>query len=221
MVYFLIPTGRSVIILKEYKNFMTQTSQKLITRSRILETALDLISRQGYEATSVADICNNAHISKGAFYYHFPSKQDLFLVLMTNWLDEVDKFFQLAASSARNVPDALERIAGTTGYFFNNLESGFPILLEFWQQASRQPQIWEQAVAPYRHYLDYFADFIQSGIEEGAFEKDTDPQLTARLFLAVAMGLLLQASFDPNGADWQEITRSGIKTILDGIRRSK
>ena len=200
---------------------MTLKTQGEETRNTILDTALDLFSRHGYEATGVADICRKAHVSKGAFYYHFPSKQDLFLVLMTTWLDEMDKFFQVASSSAENVPDALERIAATTGYFFNNLENGFPILLEFWQQASRQPQIWERAVAPYRHYLDYFADFIQSGIEEGAFDENTDPQLTARLFLAVAMGLLLQASFDPDGADWQEITRSGIKTILDGIRRSK
>ena len=198
---------------------MTQTSQKLKTRSTILNTALDLFSKNGYEATGVADICQNAHISKGAFYYHFPSKQDLFLKLMTTWLEELDKFFQVAASSAENVPDALERMAGTTGLIFSNLESGFPILLEFWQQASRQPQIWERAVAPYRHYLDFFADFIQSGIEEGAFEEDVDPQLTAHILMAIAMGLLLQASFDPNGADWQEITRSGIKTILNGIRR--
>jgi hypothetical protein len=37
--------------------------------------------------------------------------------------------------------------------------------------------------------------------------------------MAVAMGLLLQASFDPDGADWQEVTRSGIKMILSGLRR--
>ncbi len=198
---------------------MTHPSNRLKTRSKILETALDLISKKGYEATGVADICHKAHISKGAFYYHFSSKQELFLELMTTWLEDVDKFFQLAASSAGNVPEALEKIAGTTGYIFGNLESGFPILLEFWQQASRRPDIWERAVAPYRHYVDFFADFIQSGIEEGAFAEDTDPQFTARLLMAIAMGLLLQASFDPNGADWQEITRSGIKTILNGLRR--
>jgi len=198
---------------------MTNPSNRLKTRSKILETALDLFSKQGYEATGVADICRNAHISKGAFYYHFPSKQELFLELMTTWLEEVDKFFQAAASSADNVPEALERMAGTTGIIINSLEHGFPILLEFWQQASRQPEIWAQAVAPYRHYLDFFADFIQSGIEEGAFDEDIDPQFAARILMAIAMGLLLQASFDPNGADWQEITRSGIKTILNGLRR--
>jgi len=33
------------------------------------------------------------------------------------------------------------------------------------------------------------------------------------------MGLLLQASFDPDGADWQDTTFSGIKLFLKGIRR--
>lgn len=198
---------------------MVQTSQALDTRSTILDSALELFSMNGYEATSVAEICGAARVSKGAFYYHFPSKQDLFLALMTTWLDGVEDFFNKAASSAPSVPEALERMAGTTGRIFNDLESGFPILLEFWQQASRQPEIWKRAVAPYRHYLDFFANFIQSGIEEGAFETDLDPHCTARILMAMAMGLLLQASFDPNGADWQEITRSGIKTILRALRR--
>jgi len=198
---------------------MAQTSQALDTRSAILDAALELFSRNGYEATGVAEICAAAQVSKGAVYYHFPSKQELFLALMTTWLEGVESFFNAAADSASTVPEALERMAGTTGRIFNDLESGFPILLEFWQQACRQPEIWERAVAPYRHYLDFFADFIQSGIEEGAFEADLDPHLTARILMAMVMGLLLQASFDPNGADWQGITRSGIKTILKGIRR--
>ena len=198
---------------------MAQTSQALDTRSAILDAALELFSRNGYEATGVAEICAAAQVSKGAVYYHFPSKQELFLALMTTWLEGVEVFFNAAADSASTVPEALERMAGTTGRIFNDLESGFPILLEFWQQACRQPEIWERAVAPYRHYLDFFADFIQSGIEEGAFEADLDPHLTARILMAMVMGLLLQASFDPNGADWQGITRSGIKTILKGIRR--
>jgi len=60
---------------------------------------------------------------------------------------------------------------------------------------------------------------MESGIEEGDLDEDLDPQFAARILMAIAMGLLLQASFDPNGADWQEITRSGIKTILNGLRR--
>jgi len=191
------------------------------TRNTILHTALELFSRNGYDATSVAEICQRAKMSKGAFYHHFPSKLDLFLALMATWLDEVDGMFQTAGATAEDIPQALENMAGFSGGIFEVLEGGFPILLEFWTQASRQPAIWKRAVEPYRKYLSFFAGVIQTGKEEGAFDDDLDPELSARLLMAVAMGLLLQASFDPEGVNWQEVTRSGIKMLMSGMRRRK
>lgn len=47
------------------------------TRERILESAQDLFYRQGYQATVVNQIIEDAGISKPTFYSHFPSKEDL------------------------------------------------------------------------------------------------------------------------------------------------
>ena len=46
------------------------------TRSRILDAAQGCFVQHGYDATGVAEICRSAGLSKGAFYYHFPSKLD-------------------------------------------------------------------------------------------------------------------------------------------------
>jgi len=198
---------------------MSHYPRGLDTYHLILETSLDLFSQYGYDATSVAQICKKAQISKGAFYHHFPSKQDLFLALMNAWLEQVDGLYQSAAASAEDVPAALMAMAGLSGSIFDQLEGGFPILLEFWQQAIRQPTIWKQAVAPYQRYIDFFTEIIQTGISQGNFDESLDPQMAARLLLAVAMGLLLQASFDPDVKNWQQIIYSGINLLLDGIRR--
>jgi len=56
------------------------------TYSRILDAAAASFARNGYERTGVAEICHAAGISKGAFYYHFSSKQALFLALLQRWL---------------------------------------------------------------------------------------------------------------------------------------
>jgi len=200
---------------------MSQNSRGNGTYNNILDVSLDLFSRHGYDATSVAEICQTAQVSKGAFYHHFSSKQELFLALMNTWLMQVDGLFQEAAESAETVPAALAKMATIAGSIFDELESGFPILLEFWQQASRQPDIWQRAVSPYQSYIDFFTGIVQSGIQEGAFDETLDPNLAARILMAVAMGLLLQASFDPGGANWQEVTQSGINILLHGIRRTK
>jgi AcrR family transcriptional regulator len=189
------------------------------TRQSILNVSLNLFSQNGYDATSVAEICEQAQVSKGAFYHHFPSKQDLFLALMETWLESVDSFFQMAGQSAESVPQALENMAAISGGLFDALEGGFPILLEFWTQASRHPAVWERAVAPYQRYLEYFSAIIQSGIDEGSFHPVIDPEHAARILTSLVMGLLLQATFDPDGTNWQDVTLFGIKMMINGMER--
>lgn len=197
---------------------MVTSSRSEETRSTILHTALELFSKNGYDATGVAEICKRAKVSKGAFYYHFPSKQDLFLALMAVWLGDLDANLQAASAAAQDIPQAIENMADAAGGVFEVLQDGFPILLEFWTQANRQPEIWLKAVEPYRKYLSFFAGVIQLGMDQEAFRDDLDPELTARFLTAIVMGLLMQATFDPEGADWQAITRSGIKILLRSMR---
>ena len=47
------------------------------TKNRILETAVRLFARKGLQAVSVADIVSAVGCSKGAFFYHFPTKDAL------------------------------------------------------------------------------------------------------------------------------------------------
>ena len=60
------------------------------TRAAIMIASAALFSQAGYDATSVAQICEQAGVSKGAFYHHFPSKQDLFLSILDEWLHDLD-----------------------------------------------------------------------------------------------------------------------------------
>ena len=47
------------------------------SRKRIYEAAIDLIADQGFDETSISDICREANCSVGAFYHHFPSKDSI------------------------------------------------------------------------------------------------------------------------------------------------
>lgn len=191
------------------------------TRDALLSAALDLFSRSGYDATSVAQICDAARVSKGAFYHHFPSKQMLFLGLMDAWLAGIESLFQSTKEETDDVPAALEGMALNFGQIFIELDRGFPILLEFWTQASRQPQVWRQAVAPYQQFLEFFTQLIKAGVQTGDFAKNLDPEVAARALTGMAMGLLLQASFDDAEVDWQKMILDGLKIFIDGIRRKQ
>ena len=189
------------------------------TRSNILEVANLLFSKNGYDATGVAEICSEAGVSKGAFYHHFASKQAIFMELMESWLSGLDAGFQLMLTQTENIPQALLQMAEMTGNVFVSAEVRLPIILEFWRQAMRDPAIWKTAIEPYRRYQAYFSKLIQEGVAEGSLQPN-DSNLAARTLVYMAMGMLMHAMFDPDHISPEEVKNS-VEIILYGIARRK
>jgi len=115
------------------------------TISKIMNAAIKLFSHSGYDAASVADICKEAGVSKGAFYHHFPSKQNLFLAIVNQWLHGLDERL-FAAHSSENVPQTILRTAGSLELIFQQAKGQLPMYLEFMVQASRDQAVWDAAI---------------------------------------------------------------------------
>ncbi len=183
------------------------------TRARILEAAAECFAQQGYEAASVADICERAGVSKGAFYHHFPSNQDLFMALLSDWLEALDAGLRRAQAEAANVPSALRDMAGMVGFVLMSAGERLPMFLEFWTHAARDPDIWAATIAPYRRYREFFADLVRAGIAEGSL-RPVEAETAAQIIVSLAVGTILQGLLDPQGADWSQSLRQGIEMIL-------
>lgn len=191
---------------------MQQRSEE--TRARIIESAIKLFSARGYNAASVDDVCEEAGISKGAFYHHFESKQALFLALLDRWLQTIDNAIE--ASKDKTVPETFMEMTAAFPYIFKTADQGLPMFLEFWLQASRDKKIWEAGIAPYRRYHRYFTSLIKKGVEEGSFV-DVDPELASRMIVSTAMGLLLQSLLDPKGAKWEQVARDSTNLLVNNL----
>lgn len=195
---------------------MQQRSQA--TRAGILAAARKLFSQHGYDATGVAELCAEAGVSKGAFYHHFATKQALFLALLDDWLEGLDEQIQSILFTAPNIAEGLVRMAGVAGKMTVEAGGNLPMFLEFWTQASRDPAVWGATIAPYQRYQRVFAGLIQTGIDEGSL-RVTDPNVAARMLLSLAVGLLLQASLDPQGADWPRTIEQSLRLLLSGLEK--
>lgn len=66
-------------------------------RQRLIETARSLVLERGYGGTTVDDVCRTAGLTKGAFFHHFKTKDDLGQALAENWLEAIDGWFAHAA----------------------------------------------------------------------------------------------------------------------------
>jgi len=191
---------------------MQQRSEE--TRTKIMEAAIKLFSISGYNKASVDDICSEAGISKGAFYHHFKSKQELFLALLDGWLQAIDNAIE--ASKDLSAPETFMQMTTAFPYIFETAGDGLPMFLEFWLQASRDKKIWDASIAPYRRYHKYFTSLIKKGVDEGSFV-EVDPELASRMIVSTAMGLLLQSLLDPKGAKWEQVARDSTTLLIDSL----
>ena len=188
------------------------------TRSRILQNAMDLFGRQGYDATGVAGICMAAQVSKGAFYHHFAGKQAVFLNLLEEWLATVELDLAGALAQAPNVVEGLLGMAERTRSIFSAADGRLSIFLEFWAQARKDPEVWRRVIEPFRRYREMFAVVIRRGMAEGTL-RPVDPEAAAQALVALAVGLIMQGVFDPQGAEWGGVTREALRLFIEGIGR--
>lgn len=186
------------------------------TRERILEAAEACFARNGYDATGVAEICQQAGVTKGAFYHHFPSKQTLFLELLERWLAVLDEQLAALRAEAENVPETFSMMAGMARHILEEGRGRLPMFLEFWRQAARDPAVWRRTIAPYRRYRAFFTGLIESGIAEGTL-RSIDPEAVAGVLVSLAVGLMMQGLMDPEGADWGEVAEEGVRLLLSSL----
>jgi AcrR family transcriptional regulator len=191
---------------------MQQRSEE--TRAKIIESAIKLFSARGFNSASVDDICEEAGVSKGAFYHHFESKQALFLALLDGWLQTIDNAIE--ASRDLTAPETFKQMTKAFPYLFETAGEGLPMFLEFWLQASRDERICQASIAPYRRYHKHFTSLIRKGVDEGSFV-EVDPELTARMIISTAMGLLLQSLLDPKGAKWEKVARDSTTMLVNSL----
>jgi TetR/AcrR family transcriptional regulator, transcriptional repressor for nem operon len=79
-------------------------------RAQILGAALRVIRAKGYTATSVEDLCTAAGVTKGAFFHHFKSKEDLGIAAARHWSEVTGELF--AAAPYHRHADPLARVLG-------------------------------------------------------------------------------------------------------------
>ena len=91
------------------------------TRERILDAALNIFSAKGFHDTKLDEIVAEASTSKGSIYFHFPNKEKLFIALVDQFADVIERrakeAIEFEAQGIRRVQVALEAVLETFGKY--------------------------------------------------------------------------------------------------------
>ncbi|HVE28192.1 MAG TPA: helix-turn-helix domain-containing protein [Sporichthya sp.] len=79
------------------------------TRARALSTALELFSRDGYDAVSMREIAEELGVTKAALYHHFTSKEEIARELIGGYLAAIEEIVTWARETQPGIEDVLAR----------------------------------------------------------------------------------------------------------------
>lgn len=165
------------------------------SRERVLDAAVDLFARQGYDATSVAQVIDRAGLTKGGFYHHFASKEALLYEvygdLITRQLEHLD------AILARRLPPG-ETLRAVIVDLVASTAASAQRALVFWRELNL---LGDESTAEYRaarrRYHDRVRRLVRRGQASGAFARVASADMVTFTIFGVINELPLW--YDPNG----------------------
>ncbi|MEJ8574025.1 TetR/AcrR family transcriptional regulator [Microbaculum marinum] len=101
---------------------MSTQPAKRDARSKLLDAALSVIRTKGYSATTVDELCAAAGVTKGAFFHHFRSKEELGVAAAEYWSETTGALF--AQAPYHDCADPLDRVLGYVSFRKDLLEGG-------------------------------------------------------------------------------------------------
>ena len=192
--------------------------QKRAVRSRalIIERAAEAFARDGYEGASLNRIIGDTGLTKGAFYFHFRSKEELALAVFRAKQTELVTRLREVASAQPNALQALQAMVRTRARL---LESD-PSLGCFLRLASELGSRFgprSEFAASYAVPLDTMAEFVRRGQDEGVFRAALDPKAAGEAIFAVMLGVDELSMVIAGGKDLMRRTESWLAVMLEAL----
>jgi TetR/AcrR family transcriptional repressor of nem operon len=102
-----IPTGwYGTLMNSENEEQASPHSSKI----KFLDATLRVVRRKGYHSTRIEDVCAEAGLTKGSFFHHFKTKEELAIAAAEHWSNTTGLFFEQAPY--REHADPLDRVLG-------------------------------------------------------------------------------------------------------------
>lgn len=184
-------------------------------RAQILRAARSVFIERGYLAARVEDVAKRANLSKGAVYFYFETKRDLFLALVREEQEQTYSFLKAAESDPRPATIKLVDLGQKYVGYFAGLKSPPRFFMMMTEQAIRDDEIREELQAVHLRFLEQVTRIVAQGIAEGSF-RDIDPMAAAQVLKAMIDGLAGQSAIGVR-PDQVRLSSDGLRLILEGL----
>ncbi len=165
-----------------YSERRKEQAQK--TETEILNAALELMRKDGFEAVTVRDICNRAGITTGAFYHHFKSKEELF----DKGFAPMDRFMLRALETCPD-ENPVVKLRVILEHYGKFMEACGPLAAQYYQRRLGHPDTASLDPTSYIHAL--LEGCLVQAQEQGYSILKGDPAWTAEFCYCHFRGIVI------------------------------
>jgi TetR/AcrR family transcriptional regulator, fatty acid metabolism regulator protein len=195
-----------------------QRSGAVDKRRQILDAAVTVFARQGFHATRVSDIADEAGVAYGLVYHYFNSKDQ---VLNELFLERWSLLLTAIEEAERAEGSHREKLGAVAGFIFESYRHDPELMKVIIVEVTRAANSFGRThLEEIRRAYEGIAKIVANGQEAGEFRSDVEPRFVSQAFYGAVEQLLTEWIFDeatPAEARFDEARNLLVMTICDGL----
>ena len=159
------------------------------TRRRILDVAAEAFALRGYTGASLNDVRKASGVTKGGFYFHFPSKQALALATLRHKQEQWGAAVMAAVLRCPRAVEQLDAMVDAICDLHEHDQSCRAISRLCTELGDQHPELRPQLSPQFTTWVDLVASILRKGQDEGDIRPEVEPTVAAEVAVGSFIGL--------------------------------
>jgi AcrR family transcriptional regulator len=174
------------------------------TRRKLLNSARRVFAREGFEAARIEDIAAGTGFTRGAFYAHFKSKEDVFFALLEQQVKEHVQNIRALLEPCSSVE---ERVEAMRDYYLARIadRQWVMLVLEYKLFAVRHPNLRAKLAQKHRQIRSSLDLDVMPGMLPAKLQASSEYEQLRTALEATLSGLVLEHAYDPKRISGEQV----------------
>lgn len=191
--------------------------KKRVKRQLIIDAAVEVFSRNGFQNSTISQIARNANVAEGTIYQYFKNKEDLFFSIP---IDKTREFFSELELHLEGIHGAENKIRKFVWYYLYHLqenpEYARALMLEMRVNRNFAKT---KTFGPYRPLTHKILEIIEEGQEEGIIRKDVTSYMIRHLILGLLEHIVTRWLLKGEKGDLLAQYNEAVELLVHGIKK--
>jgi len=203
-------------------NMKRTKEEAAVTRATVLKAALSVFSAKGYAAATLDDVAASAKVTRGAIYWHFKGKADLYNTLIQELSARGASVVQEAVSEGGTLIDILRRVFISQCVLIEDDKEARAVMELALFKTGLDPELRagrKKQIDAGNALIAGVANAMQAGVMQGILRDDIDPTDMARAFIAFENGAIQMWLASPKSFSLKASAESFADILIAGLQK--